>query len=125
MRMKKTYIYMMLLGAALWMGSCTKEEPVMPNEEPKEEMQKPYVEGELIVKFSAEAAAIVEQQEATRAGVVTRSGVGSVDEVLDLIGSYELERVFPRVATAEEQTREAELDRWYVVRFSDEYTPIR
>lgn len=122
MRMKKTYIYMMLLGAMLWMGSCTKEEPVMPNEEPKEEMQKPYVEGELIVKFSAEAAAIVEQQEATRAGVVTRSGVGSVDEVLDLIGSYELERVFPRVATAEEQTREAELDRWYVVRFSDEYT---
>ena len=53
---------------------------------------------------------------------MTRSGVGSVDEVLDLIGSYELERVFPRVATAEEQTREAELDRWYVVRFSDEYT---
>lgn len=122
MTMKKTYIYMMLLGAALWMASCTKEEPVMPSEKPSEELPAPYVEGELIVKFSEEAAAVIEAQEATRAGVVTRSGVASVDEVLEIVGSYELERVFPRVENAEQQTREAELNRWYVVRFGKEFT---
>ena len=120
MIMKKTYLYLMLLGALLSMSSCVKEEPAQPNVTPEEEQPTTYLEGELIVKFSADAAAVIEQQCQTRSAV-TRSGIGSVDEVLSLINGYELERVFPYVADTEQRTREAELDRWYVVRFGKEY----
>ena len=104
MIMKKTYLYLMLLGALLSMSSCVKEEPAQPNVTPEEEQPTTYLEGELIVKFSADAAAVIEQQCQTRSAV-TRSGIGSVDEVLSLINGYELERVFPYVADTEQRTR--------------------
>ena len=119
--MKKNYVYLML-GALLWMGSCAKMEPVEPATQPEVEQPATHQEGELIVKFSEEAAAIVGSHAATRSGALTRSGVGSVDEVLALIDGYELERVFPYVAHAEQRTQEAELDRWYVVRFDKRHS---
>ncbi len=45
-----------------------------------------------------------------------------MDEVLDLIGGYEIERIFPVDARTEERTREAGLNLWYVVRFNKEYS---
>ncbi|MBE6208435.1 MAG: peptidase S8 [Rikenellaceae bacterium] len=120
--MKQIYIYLMLVAATALTVSCSKEEMMSPVDRPQEELQEPtYVEGELIVKFSAEAASVIEQYVPTRS-VGTRSGVVSVDEVLALIGGYELERVFPHSAQNEAQTREAELDRWYVVRFDKRFS---
>lgn len=59
----------------------------------------------------------------TRDGApATRSGILSVDEVLDLLGGCEVERIFPVDARYEERTRRAELHLWYAVRFGKEFT---
>ena len=75
----------------------------------------------VLVKFTPEVAGIIEATARTRSGVLTRSGVVTVDEVLETIDGYSLERVFPVDAANEERTREAGLHQWYVVGFgSDE-----
>ena len=77
------------------------------------------VEGELLVKFDQEMEDILETHFATRAvgGVATRSGIPSTDEVLEILGAYRLERVFPIDPRNEERTREAGLHLWYKVSF--------
>ncbi len=79
--------------------------------------ESPYVEGELMVKFSPE----VEQMLASRT-TRSRSEIPSVDEVLEMVGGYELERVFPYDRRSEEAARERGLHLWYVVRFNGEST---
>ena len=74
-------------------------------------------EGTVLVKFSPAVTEIIETTAKTRAGEMTRSGVVTVDEVLETIDGYRLERVFPAVESAEERTRQAGLHQWYVVRF--------
>ena len=54
----------------------------------------------------------------TRSGKATRSGIPSTDEVLDILGSYSFERVFPVDANTEARTREAGLHLWYTVKFN-------
>ncbi len=50
--------------------------------------------------------------------MATRSGIPSTDEVLDILGSYSFERVFPVDAKNEARTREAGLHLWYTVKFN-------
>lgn len=69
-------------------------------------------EGELLIKFSPEMSDILDQQ-----GASTRSGIPSTDEVLNILGAYHFERVFPINESTEVQTREAGLHLWYLVRF--------
>lgn len=45
-----------------------------------------------------------------------------MDEVLDLVGGYEIECIFPEVSLTEDRTREARLNLRYVVRFNEDYT---
>lgn len=75
--------------------------------------------GEIMVKFKSEISGVLEQNR-TRAvgGVMTRSGISSMDEVLDIIGTYKFERIFPVDQRHEERTREAGLHLWYVVHFN-------
>lgn len=113
--MKKNYFYVLLLVMGLLAVGCTKEEPIAPND-PNEEVEAPYTEGELFVKFSPEVTALIEQ-----AGL-TRSGYPTMDELLDLVGGYTLERVFPIDTRNEERTRECGLHQWYRVRFGSEQT---
>lgn len=80
-------------------------------------IESPYVEGELMVKFSPEVEAILPTM-----GEATRSNIPSVDEVMATIGGYSLERVFPYDKASEEATRNSGLHLWYVVRFSGEST---
>lgn len=62
---------------------------------------------------------------ATRSGgAMTRSGIPSTDEVLDILGAYHFERIFPVDAKNEERTRAAGLHLWYRVKF-DENTDLR
>ena len=57
-------------------------------------------------------------QTLTRAGgVSTRSGIPSTDEVLNILGAYHFERVFPVDPKTEKRTREAGMHLWYIVRF--------
>lgn len=75
--------------------------------------------GELLIKFSPEMSDILDQvqSEKTRSAK-TRSGIPSTDEVLDILGSYSFERVFPVDPKTEARTREAGLHLWYTVKFS-------
>lgn len=75
--------------------------------------------GELLIKFAPEMSSILDQAQMskTRSGKATRSGIPSTDEVLDILGSYSFERVFPVDANTEARTREAGLHLWYTVKF--------
>ena len=80
--------------------------------------------GQLFVKFDASVSRILEQAGLTRSGAdapMARSGVMSVDEILDLVKGYEIERVFPVDSRTEETARHEGLHLWYLVRFSEEY----
>ena len=74
-------------------------------------------EGEIIIKFSPEMEDILDATLTRSGGVATRSGIPSTDEVLDILGAYSFERVFPIDPRHEERTREAGLHLWYIVHF--------
>lgn len=113
----KRYLYAVLASVAIFSASCVREDIAIDIPE-----EKPFAEGELLVKFTPEVAnIIVEQGIATRGGI-TRSGVVSVDEVLNIVGAHRLERLFPIDERTEERTKESGLDCWYVVRFSGDYS---
>ncbi len=87
------------------------------------QMPQDAIAGELLVKFDPAVSEILDNiLPATKSRAATRSGVISVDEVLDLVGTYQIERVFPKNARTEEQTRESGLHLWYVIRYSDEFS---
>ena len=118
----KKQIYGICIAALFAFGACATDELPTPSEpQPGTPEQSEPVSGEVLVKFQSYVSDILDRTEAqTRSGApATRSGILSVDEVLDLIGGYELERVFPVDARTEERTREAGLNLWYVVRFDD------
>ena len=77
------------------------------------------VKGELLVKFSDEVTALLEQAGLTRGGELTRSGVPSLDEVLSIVGGCYIERLFPIDEVNEERTRINGLHRWFLVRFDE------
>ena len=110
--MKQRLLYGLILLACVAITSCSKDD--MQN---MIEQEQPYAKGELFVKFSPEVADMIAQAEPTRSGMVTRSGVPAVDEVMEIIGTYELERVFPVNEKREDVTRKSGLHQWYIVRF--------
>ena len=73
--------------------------------------------GEAIIKFKPEMEDILDMTMTRSGGEATRSGIPSTDEVLDILGAYSFERVFPVDPRHEERTREAGLHLWYIVRF--------
>ena len=80
----------------------------------------------MLIKFAPEMSSILDQAQMskTRFGKATRSGIPSTDEVLDILGSYSFERVFPVDANTEARTREAGLHLWYTVKF-DKSTDLK
>lgn len=122
--MKKSYILAVVL--AVMMVACSEQDTIL--DEIQNTEKAPVVNeidgaknGELLVKFKPEVAEIVEAQVAvaTRSGAATRSGLPSMDEVMDIIGAYKFERVFPVDKKNEGRTREAGLHLWYSVKFSE------
>lgn len=53
-------------------------------------------------------------------GAMTRSGIPSTDEVLEILGGYHFERIFPIDSKNEERTRIAGLHLWYQVKFDED-----
>lgn len=110
--MRKLYI---LSVAALCMAvSCRKETvvPAPPQLEQEISIKDAAVKGELLVRFTPEVAAILDEYGLTKAGVPT------VEEVMAIVGDCTLERVFPKGdAENEARTKQAGLDLWYIVRF--------
>ena len=76
--------------------------------------------GEVIIKFKPEMEVILDEVMTRSGGEATRSGIPSMDEVLDILGAYSFERVFPVDERHEVRTREDGLHLWYIVRFDAE-----
>ena len=119
----KTKLFVFSALFALLLSACSDNELVnnaVEPENPSADIAADAIEGELIVKFSPEMTGILDNYFATRsaaAGVATRSGIPSTDRVLEILGTYRFERVFPIDPRTEERTREAGLHLWYKVSF--------
>ena len=116
--MKKVYIY--ALACALSVISCQDNEWVADNatsQVPELEIPMGAADGELLIKFVPEMSDILDQTLTRAGGVSTRSGIPSTDEVLNILGAYHFERVFPVDPKTEKRTREAGMHLWYIVRF--------
>lgn len=83
----------------------------------------PYTPDEIVVKFTPQVAQLIAE-----AGIdgsrVTRSGDLELDEVLEAIGTCQIERVFAVDSDAEQRTVESGLNLWYVVRFDGNKTAV-
>lgn len=89
------------------------------------QMTEDALEGELLVRFDPRVSSILDKAGLTKSGPglpMKRSGILSVDEILDLVGGYHIERVFPVDARSEEKARNEGLHLWYLVRFSDAHS---
>lgn len=109
----------MIIAALVMCGACTKEIDERLPESVKQEVMIPEgsTEGEIIIKFKPEMEAILDDTLTRSEGSATRSGIPSTDEVLDILGAYSFERVFPVDPRHEERTRQAGLHLWYIVHF--------
>lgn len=118
--MKKKFFYIAMFALAL--TGCSDSLSTIGSSDDNSEITIPAdaEAGELLIKFSPEMSDILDQAQLskTRAGKATRSGIPSTDEVLDILGSYSFERVFPVDANTEARTREAGLHLWYTVKFN-------
>lgn len=122
----KKYILAALLLAGL--TACSVEGPGSPAEEGNSkvpEMSADVVEGQLLVRFDARVSEILDAVGVTKSGParpMTRSGVYSVDEILDMVDGYHIERVFPIDSRSEDKARQEGLHLWYVVRFDESHS---
>ena len=121
----KKYSFIIAAAGLMTLAACSdntfieESTPQVP-ETPTELPTMAYLKGELMVKFQSTATEQVETRtRSTRAG---RSGVSAFDEVLETIGAYKFERVFPIDARSEERTREAGMHNWYVIQFDADFS---
>lgn len=125
--MNKFHIYVQVMLFAAFMVSCSMveheaaggyEDPDVP------QLSEDVVEGQLLVRFDADVADVLDKAGLTKSGPsvpMRRSGILSVDEILDLVEGYQIERIFPLDSRTEDKARAEGLHLWYVVRFSDKY----
>ena len=106
----RTKIYFIAAAFVAGFASCAVEAPV---ETPKAEnncVATDVVPGQLLVRFNPEVADVLD-----KAGITK-----STQAILDIVGGYEIERVFPMDARSEEKARQEGLHLWYVVTFPEE-----
>ena len=122
--MKKNFLYTALF--ALMLASCSEQEvieqPSTPTGGTEVQLPADVTSGELLIKFDPAMTEILDQAltVATRSGgAMTRSGIPSTDEVLDILGTYHFERIFPVDTKNEERTRTSGLHLWYRVKFNE------
>ena len=127
--MKRTYMLALIIG--LFVTACSDTDIVEQNGTTTESSTDVFIpegaeEGELLIKFVPEMTDILDQiaEEAASNQMMTRSGIPSTDEVLRILGGYELERVFPVDPRHEERARAGGMHLWYIVRF-DKSTDLK
>lgn len=127
--MNKRFLY--IASLALVLSACADEnwveEPSVPQGNQEVTIPSNATDGELLIKFNPEMTDILDQtfSRASRSGgAMSRSGIPSTDEVLDILGAYSFERIFPVDEKNEERTRQAGLHLWYRVKF-DENTDLQ
>ncbi len=122
--MRKIFYKIVVLCVAFFV-SCSDMDMVNTGETqnaPIANIPEGAAKGELLIKFKPEVLDILDRVQ-TRSGgrSMTRSSIPSVDEVLNIIGTYHFERVFPIDTRHEERTRKSGLNLWYIVRFDEGY----
>lgn len=127
--MKKKILYTALF--ALMLTGCSDreliEQPSTPTGGTEVQLPTDVTSGELLIKFDPAMTEILDRTQtvATRSGgAMTRSGIPSTDEVLDILGAYHFERIFPVDTKNEGRTRTNGLHLWYRVKF-DESTDMK
>ncbi|MGM9738103.1 MAG: S8 family peptidase [Candidatus Cryptobacteroides sp.] len=125
--MRKAIFSAIIPGIAALAFSCSVEtgQPVPDSGKVSSETET-AVKGQLLIRFSEDVSGILDKAGLTKsgpAGPATRSGISSVDEVLELLEGYEIERVFPEDRRSEEKARREGLHLWYLVKF-DENIPL-
>ena len=124
----KKIIYVLASALAAGLISCSVEGPDAPlpsDEQQLPQMSADVLSGQLLVRFDARVSDILDKAGLTKSGPsapMTRSGVLGVDEILELVDGYQIERVFPVDVRSEEKARQEGLHLWYVVRFSEDHS---
>lgn len=128
MIMKNIYGFIITAFAMMsGLAACDVREPLSGvSDQPQKisPMSEDVLAGELLVRFDESVSRILDEAGLiTKSGEasVSRSGILTVDEILELVDGYQIERVFPVDKRSEERMREEGLHLWYVVRFSDEH----
>lgn len=129
--MKKKYILSALLCASV-LFSCSDSETLVSESNGGDNgsativnIPDGAVSGELFIKFKPEVEDVLDKANAlSRSGRMSRSSIPSVDEILDIAGAYEFQRVFPIDKRHEDRTRKCGLHLWYLVKF-DESMDVR
>ena len=112
----KRYLYS-IVAVALMSTACVNDD-IATQEETSQNNEFVIPDGanrgEVIIKFKPEMESILDQTLTRSGGEATRSGIPSTDEVLDILGAYSFERVFPVDTRHEARTREEGLHLWYI-----------
>lgn len=122
---KSIYVFAAVLMAGF--AACSVEGPetgTMTEGNKAPMITEDVVKGQLLVRFDPRVSDILDRAGITKSGPMapmTRSGILSVDEILDLVDGYQIERVFPVDMRSEEKARKEGLHLWYVVRFSEDH----
>ena len=126
--MKRTYIYALIVG--LLVTACNDNDIItsvgVEVESTDIFIPEGAAEGELLIKFVPDMTDILDRiaEEVASGQAMTRSGIPTTDEVLRILGGYELERVFPIDPRHEERARANGMHLWYIVRF-DKNTDLK
>ena len=108
-----------VLAAGLTACSVDEHRVASDREEPQvPELSADVVEGQLLVRFDARVSDVLDKAGLTKSGLseeMKRSGVLSVDEILDLVEGYRIERVFPVDERSEAKAREEGLHLWWIL----------
>ena len=123
----KRLFYILTAAVTVLLSSCSVNEgnDILNDEPAVPELSEDVVEGQLLVRFDERVSDILDKAGLTKSGPaapMNRSGVLSVDEILDMVKGYQIERVFPVDTRSEDKVRKEGLHLWYVVRFSDEFS---
>ena len=125
----RKYIFFTTAVLAAGLAACSVEEQKVTTDavvSDVPELTADVVEGQLLVRFDAGVSEVLDKAGLTKSGPLMpmdRSGILSVDEILDLVDGYRIERVFPADSRSEAKAREEGLHLWYVVSF-DEKHPV-
>lgn len=118
--------YILAAIAIIFASACTTDD--FDNTPQKPQSNLPIIvntpdgaeSDELLIKFKSELSDLLDQafkpqsRSVTRA-ISERSGIETVDELMQVVGGYQLERVFPFDSRNEERTRKCGLHLWYIV----------
>ena len=107
--------------------SCSVETPQVVGDSSEQKiphLSTDALDGQLLVRFDQHVADALDKAGLTKSGPgnsMKRSGILSVDEILDLVDGYQIERVFPIDVRSEDKVRSEGLHLWYVVRFGEKH----